>query len=112
MREVDPELLKAFHMMWDHFPEPCRLIHRSREVVAMNPPCAAIPREVGSICAQEPPLEKHRGCRAGEALETHRAQTLYGRRADGTEATAYWLPVDGYPDFYVHFAIRWTRAPE
>lgn len=28
------ELIEAFHLMWDNFPEPVTLVHKSREVVA------------------------------------------------------------------------------
>ena len=34
--EVPEEVLKAFHMMWDSFPQHARLIHKDRTVLAVN----------------------------------------------------------------------------
>ena len=112
MIEVDRELVRAFHLMWDHYPNPSSLIHKSREVVAVNPACKSIPREVGSICAREQPAEKHRGCRANVAVETHSAQMTHNRRAGGTETLSFWLPIDGHPDFYIHFSMPVPQNPE
>jgi hypothetical protein len=97
------ELIKAFHLMWDHYPKLCSLIHKSREVVAVNPACAHIDRKVGTICVQEQPPEKHAGCKANQALKTGDAQVLRRSKEDGAELLVFWLPVDGYPDFYPHF---------
>lgn len=33
---VDERILEAFHMMWDNFPGPVRLIHKSKTILAVN----------------------------------------------------------------------------
>ena len=109
MVDVDSELVKAFHLMWDHFPEPCALHHKSREVVAVNPACKAINREVGSICIKHGKPEAHIGCLANTALSEREAQVVRKENDAGKEKLAFWLPIDGYPDYYIHFATRNIR---
>jgi hypothetical protein len=33
---VDSKVIEEFHLIWDHFPEPVTLVHKSREVIAVN----------------------------------------------------------------------------
>ena len=33
---TNEEIIRAFHLMWDGFPEPILLIRKSREIVAAN----------------------------------------------------------------------------
>ena len=82
------ELIAAFHLMWDHFP--------SMEIIG---------RHVGMRCIKHGPAESHKGCLAHKALNEHKAK--YSTSIiNGKESVAYWLPVDGYPDYYLHFGTR------
>lgn len=65
--QVDEALIRAFHLMYDHFPEPAQLTHKSKQIVALNPACKAIGREVGMICIKHGPPEAHAGpCQQGD----------------------------------------------
>lgn len=102
--ERDQELVRAFHLMWDHFPAPCSLINKKREVIAVNPATKAIGREVGMICSKHGPPEMHKGCLASDALNSHETKQLQAERG-GKKITVFWLPIDGYDEYYVHFAV-------
>ena len=104
------ELKKSFHLMWDHFPQPCTLVHRTKEVIAVNPACDIIGRRVGMICSQHGPAEAHQGCLANQALRERSPQVQRVVRGD-LELLVFWLPVDGYPDYYIHFGLP-TNAPQ
>lgn len=109
--KAEPQLIEAFHLMYDHFPEPASLIHKSRLVIAVNPACALIKRKPGLTCARQGSAEAHRGCLAGEAINSHQAQfrKISITTPEKRDITAFWLPIDGHPDFYVHFAVGATR---
>jgi hypothetical protein len=114
---VDEHLLKAFHLMFDHFPECVHLIHKSRQIAALNPAGQAIGREAGMICAQQGPAENHRGCLAARTLQTGKASWIQkDSPLSGQKFVNFWLPLDGYPDFYLHFAVGmrkdYSLAPE
>lgn len=104
---VDEKLIEAFHLMYDHYPEPATLVHKTKRVVAVNPPCAAIGREVGMNCAKHGPAEAHKGCLAAKAVKEQKAQwKMSGTLMPwGREYVVFWLPVHGYPDFYIHFGV-------
>lgn len=112
--ELD-ELVKAFHLMWESFPEPVQLAHKSKEVVAVNSACQSIGRVVGMNCAKHGAPEGHRGCLANKAVSARQTawkKSKYGER----EIFCYWLPVPGHPDFFIHFAvgaaINYDERPE
>jgi len=108
--EIDEKLIEAFHLMYDHFPEPATLVHKSRRVMAVNPACKIIGREPGMICARQGSAAAHKGCLAGEAVKSHQAKfrKIIIEAPDRRSITAFWLPVDGHPDFYIHFAVGAT----
>jgi hypothetical protein len=110
--QVDEKLVEAFHLMFDHFPEAAQLAHKSKQIVALNPACEAMGREVGMICARHGPPEAHQGCLAHKAVKNHKAVWKRGSRVipDGREPVVFWLPIDGYPDFYIHYAVGYTNT--
>lgn len=103
-RELDG-LIGSFHLMWDTYPGPCSLIHKSKKVVAVNPACKTIGREVGMICSKHGPPENHRLCRAANALSSHQAQRIDAERA-GKNYAIFWLPIDGHEEYYLHFSVE------
>lgn len=103
---VDEKLIEAFHLMYDHYPEAAQLAHKSKRIVALNPACEAIGRQVGMICAKHGPPEAHKGCLANKAIKEHAAmRTTPTAPVPGQpQYCVFWLPVDGYPDYYIHFS--------
>ncbi len=48
---IDSKIIEAFHLMWGNFPEPATLVHKSKEVIAVNAACEVIGRVKGMNCA-------------------------------------------------------------
>ena len=40
--DVPQSVIEAFHLMWDEFPEPAQLHHKSRMILAVNKASAAL----------------------------------------------------------------------
>lgn len=100
-----PELIDAFHIMYDYFPEAVMLIHKSKKIVAVNPAATAQGREPGKLCALHGTPDLHMGCLSHETMNEQKAQCK-AINYDGRDLVLYWLPVNDYPDYYVHFALN------
>ncbi len=100
---TDEKLIAAFELMWQNYPGPVTLVARDKTILAANPAALAIGRQPGVNCAQLPPAESHKGCLANQALADHQPRWLV-KEVMGTMKTIYWIPVDGYPDVYIHFS--------
>ncbi|WP_199533118.1 hypothetical protein [Solidesulfovibrio fructosivorans] len=109
--QVDEKLIEAFHLMFDHFPEGAQLAHKSKKIVALNPACEAIGRKVGMICAKHGPPEAHKGCLANKTIKNHKATWAIVAQAvpGGQVPVTFWLPIDGYPDFFIHFGVGYMK---
>lgn len=101
------QLISAFHLMWDNFPEPVCMTHKSFEVVAVNPACKLINREPGMICIKQGSPEAHKGCLAQKALKEQKTEYVR-KESNGVETLTYWLTIDGYPDYFIHLGTRVT----
>ena len=99
--ESEQKLIEAFDMMWGHYPEAVRLIHRSFRVVAGNEAYLKAGGPVGVQCNVGDPAF-HRGCQAQNALKTQETKILSNEMA-GLRSDSYWVPVKGAEDYYVHF---------
>lgn len=102
--QVDEKLLEAFHLMYGNFPEAAQLTHKSRRIVALNPASEKIGRRVGMVCAKHGPPESHQGCLAVRAVKEHTPKWSIKEDPHGKHFAVLWLPVPGYPDFYIHFS--------
>lgn len=98
---IDDKVLEAFHMMWDSFPAPVRLIHKNKQVLAINEMAKEAGLETGVSCFSISPPEAHKGCKANVALSTNKAQIMYSEQGK----VKWWLPVKGYNDIYIHFSM-------
>ena len=109
--EVDAKLIEAFHLMFDHFPEAAQLTHKSKQIVALNPACEAMGRKVGMICAKHGAPEAHKGCLAAKAIKEQKAKWSKAERVilDGQNPVIFWLPITGYPDFFIHFGVGYMK---
>jgi len=97
----DSTVIDAFHMMWGRFPEPVRLIHKDRRVLAVNEAAASKGMEVGVHCYSFGSPELHKVCSANEALASNQGQRI--NAPDGR--IRFWSPVANCPDVFVHFVI-------
>ena len=95
---TEEELVQAFHLMWDNYPEQVRLIRRDYQVVAGNPAYLRMGGQVGGKC-NVGPAEFHKGCRAREALDAGETKTV---RHEVGDFVSFWVPVKG-EDYYIHF---------
>ncbi|ADG93691.1 conserved hypothetical protein [Arcobacter nitrofigilis DSM 7299] len=104
---VDSKIIEAFHLMWGNFPEPATLVHKSKEVIATNAACKVVGLEKGMNCATHGAPEAHKGCLANKALRSQEATFKKAKYAE-KEIISYWLPVDGYPELFIHFGVGAT----
>ena len=95
------ELVRAFHMMWDNYPEVVRLIDRRFNIIAGNPAFYQIGGQDGVKCNTGDPA-LHEGCQAMNALKTQETKTK-SSEVEGVAWETYWIPVAGESDYYVHF---------
>ncbi|MDF2572512.1 MAG: hypothetical protein K0R55_4116 [Sporomusa sp.] len=101
---VDSKILEAFHLMWGKFPEPVMLIHKTREILAVNEVCGKAGGVTGIKCTSIGSPEQHKRCLANQALVSQQATYSKGE-SNGREVIGYWIPVPNYPECYVHFGV-------
>lgn len=100
----DEKVIEAFQMMWGNFPDPVMLVHKSREILAVNEACSKAGGVSGIKCSSIGGPERHRGCLANQALASQQA-TYCKRESNGRSIIGYWLPLVGYPEIYVHLGV-------
>lgn len=103
--EVDPKLIEAFNLMWGAYPGTASLVHKSKTIMAVNDTCLKGGRQPGMICSKWTSPDNHRGCRANDTLASQKPLSKLVRNPDKVYRV-YWLPIPGYPDFYVHFTTE------
>ena len=95
------QVVEEFHHMWDAFPGPARLITNRHVVLAVNDAAREGGFYEGCICATIRSPETHRGCKMPLMFKTKEAQQ---QRFDDKKIKG-WIPVSGYPELCVHYAI-------
>ncbi len=104
---VDSKVIESFQLMWGNFPEPVMLVHKTREILAVNEACLNAGGVVGHKCSDIGSPEQHKRCLANQALAAQQAK--YSKNKSGErEIIGYWIPITGYPDIYVHFGVGTT----
>ena len=98
---IDSAVIDAFHMMWGSFPAPVRLIHKNRQVLAVNEIAEGMGMEVGVKCFSFGNPASHKFCNADEALASDKGQRM---NVDPGKIK-FWSPVRNCPDVFVHFTI-------
>jgi len=105
MADVKQDVVDSFQMMWGQYPGPVMLIHASREILAVNKVAEGLGIVSGVTChSLSGGDEPCKGCLANTAL----------KRGEGLRSTAwsakskkfmdaFWCPVEGEKDIYVHF---------
>jgi len=103
---ISPDILKAFHLMWDAFPSSALLVTRNRTIQACNQAAIEKGLAVGMKCFQLSSDGVHNFCRANAALDDGVAEQSVGYRpASNKVNNAYWLPIAGEKDLFVHVTI-------
>ena len=101
---MDAKVIEAFHMMWGNFPEAVMLIHKNRDILAVNDACRTSGGVVGVKCSELGGPEQHKGCLANQAIANK--QTIYSKsEVGGKTIIGYWMPLTDYPEVYVHFGV-------
>lgn len=95
------ELIQAFHLTWDAFPGPARLIDKENHVLAVNHAAETAGLTEGQICVKMGTPESHKGCRKALALSTHTVQV----DRPIPEKIRAWIPIEGYPEVVIHFSV-------
>ena len=87
---TDEEIIRAFHLMWDNFPEPVMITQKSREMVALNKKAASFGLAVGVKCSSigAPVYVTYEG--------------PFGK------SYGYWLPIPEKPEWVIHFGVGST----
>jgi len=109
--EIDPEIVKAFHLMWDIFPSPTTLLRKDRTVLACNPAAMEKGFRVGTRCFQfSGGTSVHKHCKANVALREGAPQrSIVHSAVNKTVTDSYWLPLAGEKDLFVHTVINITQ---
>jgi hypothetical protein len=101
----DQKLTDSFHLAWDNFPETVTLVYKDRTVIAINKVGEQAGRKkVGIKCSTMPPLESHKMCKANDCIKNHTA-TYAKWKGDLEDVVTFWLPIDGYYDYFIHFSV-------
>ena len=103
---INPEVLKAFHLMWDAFPSQALLVTRDRTVVACNQAATKRGFQPGMKCFQLSADRIHKHCLANPALEEGAGQqTVVYSPVTKKVNNSIWLPLAGEPNLFVHTVI-------
>ena len=106
------EVIRAFHLMWDGFPEPIMLIKKSREIVAANKKAESFGLKVGTKCSSYGKPEQHKGCRCNEAADEKKTIAITYKGPFDKDAYGYWIPLPEQPEYILHFSVGITMEYE
>ena len=101
---TDEEIIRAFHAMWDNFPEPVSITQVSREIVAVNKVSESLGITPGMKCSQIGDPAAHRGCRLNEAVSEQKTIAVTYEVPTG-KAFAFWVPIAEHPGWVLHFNV-------
>ena len=101
------DIIRAFHLMWDNFPEAVTITQKSREIVAVNKKAAEYGLKAGIKCSSIGNPENHKGCQCDKAVDTGEAQFCTYEGAFG-KAYGYWIPIPEKPEWVIHFGVGYA----
>lgn len=101
------EIIRAFHLMWDNFPEAVTITQKSREIVAVNKKAAEFGLTPGIKCSSIGKPENHKGCQCDKAVDTGEAQFCTYEGNFG-KAYGYWIPIPEKPEWVIHFGVGYA----
>lgn len=107
----EQKIIEAFHMMWDHFPEPVLLIKKNRRIYAVNRKAASFGMGKQVRCIDRGNPEQHKGCLCNRAVDEKRTVcSMYQSQAG--KAYGFWMPVAGAEEYILHFSVGAFTVPE
>ena len=108
---VDPDILKAFHAMWDIFPFPVLLLRKDRTILDCNQTAKDKGVRLSTKCFQlSGNADIHKHCLGNTALEQGVAKRLVSYSPVRKQVLdSYWLPLSGEGDLFIHFGIDITE---
>lgn len=68
----EQKIIEAFHLMWDHFPEPVLLIKKNRQIYAANRKAVSFGMDKQVRCSDRGNPEQHKGCLCNRAIDEKR----------------------------------------
>lgn len=101
------DIIRAFHLMWDNFPEAVTITQKSREIVAVNKKAAEFGLQPGVKCSSIGKPENHKGCQCDKAVDTGEAQFCTYEGNFG-KAYGYWIPIPEKPEWVIHFGVGYA----
>jgi hypothetical protein len=110
-KKVNSEVIKAFDLMWYHFPAAVFLLQKNRTIVSMNKAAKDLGVITGMKCFQlSGETGIHEGCLGNSALKDGEGKrsVLYVP-AMKQVLDSYWLPIPGEKDMLIHFGIDITE---
>ena len=103
---INPEMLKAFHLMWDEFPSQALLVTKDRTVVACNHAATKRGFQPGMKCFQLSTDRVHKHCLAIPALEQGTGQqTVVYSPVTKKVYNSIWVPLAGEKNLFVHTVL-------
>ena len=107
----DEELIQAFHVMWNDFPEAVMIIKKDREIIAVNSKAADFGLKPGMKCSSVGSQEQHKGCLCNRAADSKQTVAITYQGPFG-KAYGYWIPISERPEWIIHFGVGSTFAYE
>ena len=98
------EIIRAFHLMWDNFPEAVMITQKNREIVAVNKKATEFGLTPGIKCSSIGKPENHKGCQCNVACDTGEPVFCTYDGAFG-KAYGYWIPIPEKPEWIIHFGV-------
>lgn len=97
------EVIKAFHLMWDNYPESAMLIDKS---VILLLPIKSHPVQDAQRATSVLQLSRQNSTRAaGQKKRGRMVKPVIVKVGKLGDVVSFWIPVDGYPDYLVHFSV-------
>ena len=111
-KETRKEIAESFRLMWDCFPHPVLLLHKSREIVDANEAARKLGVVPGIKCRDISPspenCKKH--CQADKVLASGISERIVSHQGNKLIAT-YWLSLNvPDDDLYLHFNIEFPNT--
>ena len=100
----DEEIIRAFHLMFDNFPEPVMITQKNREMIAVNKKAESFGLKAGIKCSSIGKPENHKKCQCNKAVDS--GESIFCTY-DGNFGKAYgfWIPVPEKPEWIIHFGV-------